>query len=146
MMNWGLRIAILYIGFVVLILTLVFTSMHNKEDLVSADYYAQELKYQDRIDAINNANVITGTMDVRLDGKDVELVVPTEFKAEQIKGEILFFRASDATKDVKVSLAPDANGVQRIPCDRLTHGSYKVQISWVHHDKSYYKESSIFIP
>ncbi|MBS1638098.1 MAG: FixH family protein [Bacteroidetes bacterium] len=145
-MNWGLRIAILYIGFVALILTLVFTSMNNKEDLVSADYYAQELKYQNRIDATNNANLAQASIDVTVLGNDIELSVPSEFNQGDLTGEILFFRPSDAGKDVKVSLKPDANGKQLLHNIGLVHGAYKVQLSWTSKGKAYYKESSVFIP
>ena len=50
---------VFYIGSVGLILTLVFMSYGQKVELVSADYYAQELKFQDKIDATNNAKTLS---------------------------------------------------------------------------------------
>ena len=50
-MNWGARIALLYGGFVVLIVVLVTKSMREDFDLVSADYYNKELAYQNVIEA-----------------------------------------------------------------------------------------------
>jgi len=41
-MNWGLKITLLYVGFVAMILTLVFKASGEKVDLVTKDYYAQE--------------------------------------------------------------------------------------------------------
>ena len=62
-MNWGIRIAILYLGFMALILTLVFTCMNNGSELESRDYYARELKYQAQIDATSNANALEHPLD-----------------------------------------------------------------------------------
>ncbi len=43
-MNWGYRVALLYISFAGLIIFLVTKSVNEKVDLVTPDYYAQELK------------------------------------------------------------------------------------------------------
>mgnify|MGYP003351831803 CR=1 FL=1 len=48
--NWGWRIVMLYGGFVVLILFLVYKTTTVKDDLVTPDYYAKELKYQEQLD------------------------------------------------------------------------------------------------
>ncbi len=50
-MNWGVGIAIVYILFVLGMLTLVFKSRSQKIDLVTENYYQQELAYQEEIDA-----------------------------------------------------------------------------------------------
>ena len=50
-MSWGIRITIMYLGFVGLILTLVFTCFGHKVELESKDYYARELRFQDQINA-----------------------------------------------------------------------------------------------
>ena len=42
-MNFGVKITVLYLSFVALILTLVFMSFSQKVELVSKDYYAQEI-------------------------------------------------------------------------------------------------------
>ena len=44
--NWGWRIVILYSGFVLLILFLVYKTTTVNDDLVTTDYYAKELKFQ----------------------------------------------------------------------------------------------------
>jgi hypothetical protein len=103
-MNWGIRITILYIGFVALILTLVFTSMRSKEDLVSKDYYLQELRYEERIDAIKNYNALGEDVAYFVKGKDVEVVCPKSLLEKGTSGEIVFFRPSDAAKDVRVAM------------------------------------------
>ena len=47
-LNWGYKIAIFYILFVVGIVFLVFKASNQKVDLVTADYYGEEVRYQGR--------------------------------------------------------------------------------------------------
>jgi hypothetical protein len=54
-MSWGIKITLLYLAFVALILTLVFTCFGHKTELEYKDYYARELRFQDQIDAATNA-------------------------------------------------------------------------------------------
>lgn len=143
-MNWGVRITILYVGFVALILTLVFTSMHSKEDLVSKDYYLQELKYQERINAIKNNNALSEGLSYSIDGRNVEVVCPKSILAQGAAGEIVFFRPSDAEKDVRVAMNFDKDGHQKIN-GKLVRGVYKMQFSWKMDKKNYFKEEVIYI-
>ena len=53
--NWGKGIVLVYACFVVGMLYLVFQSKQQKIDLVVDDYYQQELKFQQQIDASNRA-------------------------------------------------------------------------------------------
>lgn len=50
-MNWGNRILILYITFISLILFMVVKSTWIKSDLVSPNYYQDEIRFQQKIDA-----------------------------------------------------------------------------------------------
>ena len=49
-MNWGYKILMVYVIFIAGILLLVFKSSSQNQDLVTEDYYEQELKYQQKID------------------------------------------------------------------------------------------------
>ena len=60
-MNFGGKIVILYLSFVGLILTLVFMSYGQKVELVSTDYYAQEINFQQKINATNNEKSLSGS-------------------------------------------------------------------------------------
>ena len=49
-MNWGFKILMLYAAFVGMIIFLVFRTAHENIDLVTEDYYQQELAFQNKID------------------------------------------------------------------------------------------------
>lgn len=143
-MSWGIRITVLYLAFVALILTLVFTCMGEKIELESKDYYAKELKFQNQIDATNNVSSLSVPIEHLVKDKTVELTIPKELLSADFKGEAYFFRPSDSTKDKTIALKPDANGKQLLSDAGFIKGAYKLKISIESNGKSYYKEDVIY--
>ena len=50
-MSWGKILLVAYVTFVGVMLFMVVKSFQQDYDLVTPDYYAAELKFQDQIDA-----------------------------------------------------------------------------------------------
>ncbi len=144
-MSWGIKITILYIGFVVLIVTMVAMTMSQKVDLVSKDYYAQELKFQDKIDQSNRANALIEPLNWMVSNGKIEINFPKEFKNQKITGTINLFRPSDASLDKKIAVSSMQNGKQIISTSTLKAGVYKIQIEWKVGDESFYNEGVIKI-
>lgn len=144
--GWGTRIAILYIGFVMLSITMVVISMNQKIDLVSEDYYPKELAFQNQINSTNNANALSEQISHSFTGNGIELQFPSIFKGKKITGEIVFFRPSDASKDFKTPVRLDEQVKQIIPINNLNKGMYKLQIDWKVNDTAYFDEETILIP
>lgn len=143
-MNFGSKITVLYLSFVGLILTLVFMCFGQKVELVSKDYYAQELKFQDKIDAINNEKGLSGSINHALSGKKIVLTIDSTLLSNDFEGTINFFRPSDSSKDLKVKM--NFKGLEQIiDGTELIHGAYKMQLTWVSNKKNYFKEEVIFI-
>lgn len=143
-MNWGARIAALYIGFVVLIITLVSMAVSQRLDLVTPEYYAEELKFQDKINSRNAAHALKEPLQWTVSKNQIEIKFPDEFANQNIEGEILFFRPSDARMDKKVAVQP-VELVQIIPTNQFPEGYFEMQISWNAGGKSFYNEASIRI-
>jgi hypothetical protein len=144
--NWGTKIAVLYIGFVGLIVVMVVMSMHQKIDLVSEDYYNKELMFQDKINEMKNTNSLSGTITHTITNTAIELQFQPEFKTKKVTGEILFFRPSDSSKDFTTAVSLDENAEQKISLNKLSKGMYKMQISWKDESKGYFAEETIIIP
>jgi hypothetical protein len=142
-MSWGIRITVLYMSFVVLILTLVFITTKNKEELESKDYYKQELAYQSKIDAITNANSLSSPINYQVSGKVVSISIPAELQTKDFSGEIYFFRPSDATKDINLKFKVDGSGQVSITDSKLLPGVYKMKITVNSKGKKYIKEEVI---
>ena len=144
-MSWGIRITALYVGFVALILTLVTISNNNKEELVSKDYYIQELQYQNRIDAMNNVSSLSGKGQHSVENDLITIVLPSEFKGKEVQGEVFFFCPASSANDVKIVLKTDTEGKQIISKNSLKKGAYKMNLSWSCDGKNYFQEEYITI-
>lgn len=142
-MNWGLRITLLYLGFVALIVTLVITSVNNPSELEYKDYYARELKYQDLIDATNNANQLATPISYTINGKSIVISVPDELRDEQTTGMVYLLRPSDAKLDREFKFQANIEGIQTISDAQFAKGVYKLGINLEKNKRRYYKEAVI---
>ena len=145
-MSWGIKIAVLYTGFIGLTVFMVVMSMRQKIDLVSEDYYNKELAYQSKIDEMKNAEALTATITHTFTNTDLELQFQPEFKTKKLTGQILFFRPSDSSKDFELPITLNEDGQQKIGLNKLSKGMYKMQISWKADNTPYYSEETIVIP
>jgi nitrogen fixation protein FixH len=141
-MSWGIKITTLYLGFVAIILTLVFTCFRHKTELEFKDYYARELKFQDQIDARANADKLPVSIAYVIRDRSVEIILPEEVASPDLKGTVEFLRPSDASKDKSISLVVDEEGIQMID-PGFIKGVYKMQISFTSGGKNYFKEAII---
>ncbi len=144
-MSWGIRITLVYVGFVILIVSMVVISSTSKSDLVAKDYYAQELNYQQRIEAISNEQALVKSISHELNSDALILDLSQIDAGVDFQGEVLLYRPSDASKDVKIKLAADTNGKQRIDKSKLSKGIYKMCVTWTNNKRQFYKEETIFI-
>ncbi|AFD06481.1 FixH family protein [Solitalea canadensis] len=143
-LGWGTITALFYCSFVVFMLGLVYLAMREKFELVTPNYYAEELKYQHKIDAAKNANQLSEMTDIQIVNKSVTINLPKEFDGKVVTGQIYFFRPSDGTKDLKVELKPDDSGKQVITNSSFIKGLYKIKLDWKCDGKDYFLEQNIF--
>jgi hypothetical protein len=144
--SWGYKIAALYIGFVLLVLFMVFMAMQQKIELVSPDYYAKELKFQQEIDAMNNAGLLSANLHVELQSNTVIISFPQEFKGKEIKGEALMFRPSDSSLDISFPIELNEEGKLILQSNKFKTGLYKLIIKWSFDNKNYQTEHTIVLP
>jgi len=144
-MNWGWKIVVLYSGFVVMTLAMVFYFMGHKVDLVAEDYYKQEIEYQDQIDKINNTKSLEQPIIFEFSAAQriVKINFPSEHLTKGLNGKIHFFRPSDSSMDKMFDINPSENGEQVIAIGSLSKGLWKIKISWSAAEKEYYDEKII---
>lgn len=145
-LSWGKRIAVLYIGFVLLIVLMMTLSMRQKVELVSDDYYDKELVFQYKIDETNNANALSERITHSISCNSFLIQYPSQFKGHKIEGNVLFFRPSDSSKDFTKVIHVDDNLQQSFELNTFSKGMYKMQISWKVNDTPYFSEETIVIP
>jgi hypothetical protein len=142
--GWGWKIAVLYGGFVVLILGLVVASSRQHIDLVSKDYYNAELEYQKVIDAGKNQAGLSAPFYVHANGTTVTIDFPGEFKNKNLSGNIEFYAPVNAEWDRSFKIVTQNNSVT-IPRDTLHDTRYTVKINCIMDGKSYYQEADIIL-
>ena len=143
-MNWGYKILIVYGVFVAGILFMVFRSANQKMDLVTTDYYAKELKYQDNIDATTNANALSEDIRYEIKNNQVVLHFPKDFFGKKITGNAVLYCPSDEDKDIKQDFSlQDAPLILQLT--NRSKGQYELHISWQADGITYYFEQKIFI-
>ncbi len=140
--GWGWKIALLYSCFVGLILTLVVASSRQKFDLVSVDYYKQELAYQGVLDAARNQSGLSAPVSIQANENNVIIDFPGEFKDKIISGEVRFYSAVNAQWDQTVKIQTD-NNRQIIDRTILRNTQYTIKIRCSVDGKNYYQESAI---
>ena len=144
--SWGTKIAILYISFVVLILFMVTLSMSQKIELVSEDYYNQELAFQEIIDAQKNANALPEKIQHEIIEGAFLIKFPHVFMKKKIMGNIEFYRPSDKSKDFSEDILLNEQLEQKTELNHFDKGMYKMKISWIADSTNYYTEQIIVIP
>jgi nitrogen fixation protein FixH len=141
-MNWGYKLAIVYLAFAAGILTLVFKAKGEKIDLVAKDYYNQELAFGQRIAASNNAAALSGGLSVNVLNDQVVVTMPADCSGQNFSGTVTLYCPSDASSDRTVSLISGAQN-QVILTENLKKGLYLVQLKWKMNEKEYYLEKSL---
>ncbi|MCS6818614.1 MAG: FixH family protein [Chitinophagales bacterium] len=142
--HWGWGIAIAYSAFALSILFMVFLSTRHKTELVTPNYYEEELKYQERINRIENTRKLKEPLKWEIEGKQVKLIFPKELSGRP-SAKILFYKPNNSALDFTISCTADDNGLCFMDAGRLTSGIYHMQIEWQSGQTEYYNEAVINI-
>jgi len=143
-MNWGNKLIIVFILFAILMTVLVYKSVNTRYDLVSKDYYKDELRYQDKIDGMANAAKVSDVVVIQ-DSSNVIVDFPKELNGYKSTGEAWFYCSSDDSKDKKIPIQIDANGRQVFPKNKLSKSNYLLKLSWKIGDSFYFAEKKLTV-
>ncbi len=140
--NWGTKIAIVYLLFVAGILFLVMQSSRQKIDLVTPDYYEQEIKYQERIDQSKRADALTGKLTVDRSGDSLTLRFPEEMAEKALRGNVWIYYPADESLDVKTSFETrNGQHLLVLPANGDRTGMFIVKTGWNSEGIEYYTEN-----
>ncbi len=140
--NWYHKILLVLAAFVSMMIYFAVRSVNTSLELVTEKYYEAEIKYQDRLNDMNNVQSLTEKPTVKtLDGQ-LHIQFPATIKAES--GKVNFYYAANSAQDLEIPLQLDAQQMQRIELkDR--HGAYRIQLSWTAQGKTYFSETKLFL-
>lgn len=142
-MNWGKWIVVAFVLFAAFIATLVTVCMRQEINLVSKDYYKDELAYQEQITRIKNATMLEEKPTIKTAGDWLNIDYAEADKIES--GALKLFRPSDAKMDKAFQLKPNGTKLQSFPIDDLAKGMYRARMQWKMNGDEYYLETVIHI-
>lgn len=143
-MSWGMKTMLVFGLFVAGMLFMVFKSAKQDMDLVAPDYYEQELKYQEVIDAAQHANALEGRVICKVKEGFIEVSFPAEMVGKEMQGQVWLYCIADKKRDLKENMATK-EGVFRIPIESKHAGLYEVKVNWMAEGVTYYHEEKLFI-
>jgi len=144
-MNWGWKIVLLYTGFVVMTLGMVFYFIGDKVDLVADDYYKQEIAYQDQIDKMSNNQALEQPLEIDLDRTSLSAVIrfPLEQASAGVQGLVQLYRPANSDEDKTFDINTDSTGVQTVSLAGFNRGLWKIKVLWNSGGKDYYSEKVV---
>ena len=141
--NWGTGIVLSFVAFILFILYFVVLSFRDPEsnhDLVTEDYYKQELNFQQDLDAARNLNESGERILVEKTGEGLRVEFPTAFAADKITGTVSLYRPSNKQLDFNTPIQLSERQLL-IPKSRLLDGRWDIRIEWTYQGTPYlYKQ------
>jgi len=144
--NWGTGIFIVIVLFLGACAAFIIYSQHQKWSMVEEDYYPKELRHEEKLVKMRNANALIAQLGVTLDTLNMILQFPVDFRGMKLTGSIDIYRPSDETLDLILPIAIDTALTQLIPLHKLSKGRYVVKVDWSSGRTNYFTERDVFIP
>ncbi|MEJ2546079.1 MAG: FixH family protein [Calditrichaceae bacterium] len=145
--SWPIGLTIVFIVFFLYLIGFIVLSQMNQSDLVTENYYEEEMVYQDQIERMERSKKLNQSVVLNHDKqrKIFELQFPSDFDPDIISGSILFFRPSDAKQDQIHPIQLDNMGIQTLNIEHLHKGMWRVKIFWRMDSVEYYDEKVLAV-
>ncbi|MGZ4962471.1 MAG: FixH family protein [Limisphaerales bacterium] len=143
---WPIAIVAYFAVFMTFIVCFIVFASRQRVDLVRADYYEAEIKFQQQIDRVERSRPTEAQLGLNYDAQTAKIVVQLPRDSQTgASGKIELYRPSDARQDKNIKLAADQNGTQRIDVRGLKSGLWKVRVNWTYAGQEYFVEKPITI-
>jgi hypothetical protein len=125
---------------------IIFCNRHGTE-LVTVDYYEQELRHQQRMESVARTAQLQGTLSVTFDdaAKRVTVQLPKDHALLKPAGQIHFYRPSAAGLDRKFVLEVNARGEQSLDARELIAGLWRVRVTWTIGEAEFFADEPLVI-
>lgn len=143
---WPIAITGFFIIAIIFIATFIAFAVRQREDLVSADYYEREVRYQSQLDTLNRSQTFATQTVVTFEAARQSIVITLpEAKAAGATGSIHLYRPSDARLDQELPLALTTDGTQRLDTKKLSDGFWKVRVKWNANGQEYFLDQPVIV-
>ncbi|BEV04920.1 FixH family protein [Chryseobacterium gambrini] len=138
--NWGHGVIIALASFMIFILSMMFLFPNGQKnsEMVTDNYYEEELKYQDVIDAKKRADELKEKPTYSQNPSGIRITFPKDYNNSNTKVKFVLNRTDDQNLDVHKTVQLDANQSFLIPAQVLKLGNYTLRLNWTK-DKTDYR-------
>ncbi|QNR25557.1 FixH family protein [Croceimicrobium hydrocarbonivorans] len=143
--NWGTGLVIVLALFILGMGTAVYKATQARHDLVTTEYYQEELAYQGTIDGKRNARELSGHCQLKVEDQKLILHFPEDLKDQSANLQVLMYFPTDAKKDFELKEENWKVGSYEVPGSKLGAGKWIAKIRLESGDKMYYFEPEIVL-
>jgi nitrogen fixation protein FixH len=144
---WPLGIVTAFALFLAGTAGLVAMACRQKLDLVSANYYEEELRFQGRIDSRDRARHLIVPAGAAYDPvrERLEISLPPGRGQSRAQVHVHLYRPSEAGLDEQHEVALDSRGGCSLDAAGLRHGLWNVKVSWTIDGLDYFFEQKVVV-
>jgi nitrogen fixation protein FixH len=127
---------------------MVQRAMRTDVELVSPDYYKQELAYQQRIESVARTAALPAPVRVCYEAaaQRLTLELPASLAGTDVQGHVRFFRPSDQKLDFTLRFAPTGQPArQLLSTARLQPGHWQLRLNFTAGGQAYFIEKELSI-
>ena len=130
--SWAHGVILALLSFIAFILFMIFSFSRGwqNSEMISDNYYEDELMYQKIIDAKNNLDKKEEKPKYEQSTENITVTFPTSYTVDAKKVDVELFRTDDSNLDVKKQLELNAANQIIIPKTILMKGSYTLKLKW----------------
>ena len=111
-------------------------------DLVTEDYYKQELEFQNDINKEANAKTLEKNITWKKTDEGLVFQFPETLETEKITGNVFLYRPSNKQFDFEMPISL-SNHHLLIPDNKLLDGRWNIKIDWQYNGKAYLYKKEI---
>ena len=137
--TWGHGIIVALGSFMIFILSLImyFTSTWKNSELITDNYYEEELAYQNVINAKNKALKLKELPVYQQNASGIHIIFPSEINNQNSKFKIDLHRAEDQKLDIIREIELTGQNSIFIPAKVLVKGNYVLRVMWKKDNEDY---------
>ena len=141
---WPVAIIAYFVCAIIFIVSFTVFASRQREDLVRADYYDEEVHFQKQIEKVKRTDPAQAELAIAYSAQrqEISLQLPA-IQSGNATGQVMLYRPSDARLDQRHPLAVSANGAQTINARQLQPGLWKVRVEWSCNGQDYYFDRAI---
>ena len=139
---WPYGITLVYVLFAAGMIGAVIFAVRNPTDLVSKDYYQQEIRHQERIDSEQRGQKDPEAPTMTIKGRACVIHFPGNPPGS---GTLTLYRPTDANLDRTVPIALHGQQNQTLDLSDAVPGLWRLRIEWTRSIETYFSEEVLIL-